>query len=288
MRLHHSPLLFVDFKMNFIDSDLESELSKGLKEVEALLSEHIKGEYPLVVETSRHLVEAGGKRFRPMLTLISSHFGTGQNQRVIEAAVVCELTHVATLYHDDVMDEATLRRSVESANSRWGNTVAILTGDYLFSKASDLLADLGPEAVRLQAKTFERLVVGQIEETQGPKEGTDPLSHYLRVVGEKTGIQIMPIRHFGETGGEANRPTRAHARERTNRFNRRITVDPDERGIRRLGQVTDRGMNRQPTNLAALRVHKPDLARKLSLPQLPQNRPAPRPAANDRNGFGPQ
>ncbi|NCX33274.1 MAG: polyprenyl synthetase family protein [Actinobacteria bacterium] len=142
--------------MTFIDSSLESELSKGLKEVEELLAEHIKGEYPLVVETSRHLVEAGGKRFRPMLTLIASHFGSGQNRQVIEAAVVCELTHVATLYHDDVMDEAPLRRGVESANSRWGNTVAILTGDYLFSKASDLLADLGPEAVRLQAKTFDK------------------------------------------------------------------------------------------------------------------------------------
>ena len=107
--------------MNFIDSNLESELNKGLKEVEVLLAEHIKGEYPLVVETSRHLVEAGGKRFRPMLTLIASHFGAGQNRQVIEAAVVCELTHVATLYHDDVMDEAPLRRGVESANSRWGN-----------------------------------------------------------------------------------------------------------------------------------------------------------------------
>jgi heptaprenyl diphosphate synthase len=187
--------------MNFIDSNLESELTKGLKEVEVLLSEHIKGEYPLVVETSRQLVEAGGKRFRPMLTLIASHFGAGQNRKVIEAAVVCELTHVATLYHDDVMDEAPLRRGVESANSRWGNTVAILTGDYLFSKASDLLADLGPEAVRLQAKTFERLVVGQIEETQGPKAGADPLAHYLRVVGEKTGSLIATSARFGAIFG---------------------------------------------------------------------------------------
>jgi heptaprenyl diphosphate synthase len=191
--------------MNFIDSNLESELTKGLKEVEELLSEHIKGEYPLVVETSRHLVEAGGKRFRPMLTLIASHFGSGQNRKVIEAAVVCELTHVATLYHDDVMDEAPLRRGVESANSRWGNTVAILTGDYLFSKASDLLADLGPEAVRLQAKTFERLVVGQIEETQGPKDGADPLAHYLRVVGEKTGSLIATSARFGAIFGGASK-----------------------------------------------------------------------------------
>ncbi|NDE48474.1 MAG: polyprenyl synthetase family protein, partial [Actinobacteria bacterium] len=156
-------------------------------------------------ETSRHLVEAGGKRFRPMLTLIASHFGAGQNRKVIEAAVVCELTHVATLYHDDVMDEAPLRRGVESANSRWGNTVAILTGDYLFSKASDLLADLGPEAVRLQAKTFERLVVGQIEETQGPKDGADPLAHYLRVVGEKTGSLIATSARFGAIFGGASK-----------------------------------------------------------------------------------
>jgi heptaprenyl diphosphate synthase len=138
-----------------------------------------------------------------MLTLIASHFGAGQNRKVIEAAVVCELTHVATLYHDDVMDEAPLRRGVESANSRWGNTVAILTGDYLFSKASDLLADLGPEAVRLQAKTFERLVVGQIEETQGPKDGADPLAHYLRVVGEKTGSLIATSARFGAIFGGA-------------------------------------------------------------------------------------
>lgn len=180
-----------------LDADLERQLSAGLNQVEELLSSHIQGDYPLVVETSRHLVEAGGKRLRPLITLIASHFGNGQSRPVIEAAVVCELTHVATLYHDDVMDEAPLRRGVESANNRWGNTVAILTGDYLFSKASDLLADLGPEAVRLQAKTFERLVIGQIQETQGPKNGADPLEHYLQVVADKTGSLIATSARFG-------------------------------------------------------------------------------------------
>jgi len=180
-----------------LDADLERQISAGLNQIEELLSSHIQGDYPLVVETSRHLVEAGGKRFRPLITLIASHFGNGQSRPVIEAAVVCELTHVATLYHDDVMDEAPLRRGVESANNRWGNTVAILTGDYLFSKASDLLADLGPEAVRLQAKTFERLVIGQIQETQGPKNGADPLEHYLQVVADKTGSLIATSARFG-------------------------------------------------------------------------------------------
>ena len=184
-----------------VDTHFAGEIERNLEAVEKLLSQQIKGEYPLVVETSRHLVEAGGKRFRPMLALIASHFGSGPNQKVIEAAVVCELTHVATLYHDDVMDEAPLRRGVISANSKWGNTVAILTGDYLFSKASDLLADLGPEAVRLQAKTFERLVIGQIEETQGAK--ADPLEHYLRVVQEKTASLIATSARFGALFGGA-------------------------------------------------------------------------------------
>jgi heptaprenyl diphosphate synthase len=190
-----------------LDPALEADLAAGMQGVEHLLREHIKGDYPLVEETSRHLVAAGGKRLRPLLTLISSHFGDPTRKEVIPAAVVCELTHLATLYHDDVMDEAPLRRGVESANNRWGNTIAILTGDYLFSKASDLLADLGPEAVRLQARTFERLVIGQIMETQGPQNGEDPLAHYLRVVGDKTGSLIATSARFGALLSGAPRET---------------------------------------------------------------------------------
>lgn len=176
---------------------LEADLAKRMVEVEALLRLQIEGKYPLVIETSRHLVEAGGKRLRPLLTLITSHYGDPTAHGVIEAAVVCELTHVATLYHDDVMDEAPLRRGVQSANNRWGNTVAILTGDYLFARTSDMLADLGPAAVHLQAQTFERLVIGQIMETQGPADGADPLQHYLGVVADKTGSLIAASAQFG-------------------------------------------------------------------------------------------
>ena len=176
---------------------LEAELNEGMAKVESLLLSHIQGDYPLVEETSRHLVAAGGKRLRPLLTLLASQYGDKNKFGIIESAVVCELTHVATLYHDDVMDEARLRRGVESANSRWGNTVAILTGDYLFAKVSALLAEIGPEAVRLQASTFERLVIGQIMETQGPQNGEDPLEHYLQVVADKTGSLIAASARFG-------------------------------------------------------------------------------------------
>jgi heptaprenyl diphosphate synthase len=176
---------------------LEVELKASMKQVEDLLFSHIQGDYPLVEETSRHLVAAGGKRLRPLLTILASHYGDKNKFGIIESAAVCELTHVATLYHDDVMDEAPLRRGVESANNRWGNTVAILTGDYLFAKVSSLLADIGPEAVRLQASTFERLVIGQIMETQGPQNGQAPLEHYMQVVADKTGSLISASARFG-------------------------------------------------------------------------------------------
>ncbi|MEY4902090.1 MAG: hypothetical protein RLZZ190_817, partial [Actinomycetota bacterium] len=180
-----------------ISPEFEAQLSDGLAQVEDRLREQIVGKYPLVIETSRHLVDAGGKRLRPLLTLIASHYGDPKRSEVIDAAVVCELTHLGTLYHDDVMDEAPLRRGVMSANTRWTNSVAILTGDYLFAKVSDLLADLGPEAVRLQARTFERLVIGQIMETQGASAGVDALEHYLNVVADKTGSLIATSARFG-------------------------------------------------------------------------------------------
>lgn len=180
-----------------IDKDFEALILGGMAEVEELIRKQVDGKYDFAIETSRHLIDAGGKRLRPLLTLISSHFGNPKAKGIIEAAVVCELTHLGTLYHDDVMDEAPLRRGVESANSRWGNSVAILTGDYLFAKVSQLLADLGPEAVRLQAFTFERLVIGQILETQGSSKGRTPLEHYLAVISDKTGSLIAASARYG-------------------------------------------------------------------------------------------
>lgn len=184
-------------KLPDLAPEIEQDLARRLDLVEKLLFAHVEGEYPFVNETSRHLIVAGGKRLRPVLTLLAANYGNMGERQVIEAAVVCELTHLATLYHDDVMDEAPLRRGVESANERWGNAVAILTGDYLFAKASDLLADLGPEAVRLQARTFERLVIGQIKETQGPQNGADPLEHYISVIADKTGSLFGTSIRFG-------------------------------------------------------------------------------------------
>ena len=179
------------------DPALEEALRAGLAQVEAALHDAVKSEYPFVTEASRHLVDAGGKRSRPLLVLLAAQLGDPAAPGVVPAAVVVELTHLATLYHDDVMDEADLRRGAASANARWDNSVAILTGDFLFARASDILADLGPEAVRLQARTCERLVTGQIRETVGAVDGADPVEHYLSVLADKTGSLIATSARFG-------------------------------------------------------------------------------------------
>jgi heptaprenyl diphosphate synthase len=180
------------------DPDLAAATSAGLKQVEGLLHREVTSGYQFVTETSLHLIDAGGKRFRPLFTLLGAQMGPRPNaDDVITAAAVVELIHLATLYHDDVMDSATMRRGAPSANSRWDNTVAILTGDFLFAHASRLVADLGPAAVRIIADTFAELVTGQMRETRGPRPDEDPVEHYLTVIAEKTGSLIATSGRYG-------------------------------------------------------------------------------------------
>ncbi|MFG2949028.1 polyprenyl synthetase family protein [Streptomyces adustus] len=185
------------FGLSVRDQALEADVQAGLAAVEEGLLEATKSEVPFITEAAQHLVRAGGKRFRPLLVMLAAQFGDRYAPGIVPSAVVVELTHLATLYHDDVMDEAEVRRGVDSANTRWGNAVAVLTGDFLFARASHILADLGPEAVRVQAEAFERLVTGQILETAGPQDGRDPVEHYLDVLGGKTGSLVAVSCRFG-------------------------------------------------------------------------------------------
>ncbi|HEX7739466.1 MAG TPA: polyprenyl synthetase family protein [Marmoricola sp.] len=181
-----------------LDAELEARLVQRLDEIEAALLMHVQSEAPFVTEAARHLMEAGGKRFRPLLVLLAAETGPdAASSDVVTASCVVELTHLASLYHDDVMDEAELRRGAASANARWDNHVAILTGDFLFSKSSELTASLGADAVLIQAQTFTRLVEGQILETLGPGPDDDALEHYLRVVAGKTGSLIATSARYG-------------------------------------------------------------------------------------------
>jgi len=184
-------------------------IEAGLEQVEVGLAAQLSFADDIADATSRYLLDAGGKRVRPVLALLTAQLGDGVNDDVIRAAQAVEITHVASLYHDDVMDDAQVRRGVPSAQTVWGNSVAILTGDLLFARASKLIASLGERALTLQADVFERLCLGQLHETVGPRPGQDPIAHYLDVLSDKTGSLISCAAVVGvvfSNADEAYRP----------------------------------------------------------------------------------
>jgi len=185
-----------------VDKNLIKSIQAGLENVETALLEAVTHTDPVANVTSRHLLEAGGKRLRPVLVLLGASLGDATKDEVIKAAVVVELTHLATLYHDDVMDRAPMRRGVPTAHEVWGNSVAILTGDLLFARASQIVSRLGGKALTLQADTFERLCLGQLHETLGPQDGEDPIEHYLQVLADKTGSLIAASAELGVVYGD--------------------------------------------------------------------------------------
>ena len=192
-----------DLALPVTDPALASRLRERMEVVEEALHTEAVSRADYVTEAARHLLAAGGKRFRPLLVLLAAELGEHpEAEEVVTAACVVELTHMGSLYHDDVMDEAALRRGSDSANARYDNLVAILTGDFLFARSSELTSRLGPEAVRIQAETFARLVEGQILETVRP-EPERALEHHLDVVAGKTGSLIATSARYGAMFGGA-------------------------------------------------------------------------------------
>lgn len=179
------------------DRELLRNLEAGLEKVEKALDAATTHTDPIANVSTRHLSSAGGKRIRPTLVLLTAQLGNADSQEVIDSAVVCEITHLATLYHDDVMDEAPMRRGVKTAHEVWGNNVAILTGDLLFARASQIVSRLGQRALTLQADTFERLCLGQLHEFVGPQSGENAVEHYIQVLADKTGSLIAAAAQMG-------------------------------------------------------------------------------------------
>ena len=179
------------------DRAMAKAIDEGIERVEAGLLREVSFADSIADVSTRYLLEAGGKRVRPMLTLLTAQLGAGANDDVVMAAEAIEITHLGSLYHDDVMDDSERRRGVPSAQTVWGNSVAILTGDLLFARASQLMARLGERAIRMQADTFERLVLGQLHETVGPTNGEDPIAHYIQVLADKTGSLIAAAAQSG-------------------------------------------------------------------------------------------
>lgn len=186
--------------VDFGDPEFAASVRDGVARIEELMATELGRADELMAEAVQHLFQAGGKRFRPLFTVLAGSLGPRpQDDEITIAGAVIELVHLATLYHDDVMDEAQVRRGADSANARWGNNIAILAGDYLFATASRLVSRLGPDAVRIIADTFAQLVTGQMRETRGAAEHTYEIEHYLKVVYEKTACLIEASGRFGAT-----------------------------------------------------------------------------------------
>ncbi len=263
--------------VDFGDPVFAQSVRDGVGRVEELMSTELRGGDELMTEAVVHLFEAGGKRFRPLFTVLSAQIGPDPDAwQVTVAGAVIEMVHLATLYHDDVMDEAQMRRGAPSANARWGNNIAILAGDYLFATASRLVSRLGPDAVRIIAETFAQLVTGQMRETKGTAAGVDPVDHYLKVVYEKTACLIAASGRFGATFSGATE-------DQVERLTRLggivgtafqisddiidIDSDPDESG-KLPGTDLREGVHTLPV-LYALRGTGPDAARLRELLQGP-------------------
>ncbi len=179
------------------DPVLEADVRRRLGEVETALEKAVRADSEMLAETSSYLLSAGGKRFRPMLVLLAGHFGDPTDPRLIPGSVAIELVHLATLYHDDVIDEADSRRGIQSVNARWDNTVAILTGDYLFARASEISTELGTDVCALLARTIATLCDGQIREVEAAGRITQTEDAYLEIIRRKTGALIATSCRLG-------------------------------------------------------------------------------------------
>jgi geranylgeranyl pyrophosphate synthase len=196
------------------DPVLEAVVQRRLDEVEDALAAAVVSDIPLVSEAAGYLLRAGGKRFRPMLAVLASHFGDPDDPRILEGAVAGELTHLATLYHDDVIDEARSRRGIPSVNTRWDNTLAILTGDFLFARAAAAASGLGEGVTRLLADTIARVCEGQIREAAMAGRLDVDEAGYMEVIRRKTASLISTSCRLG---GILSRSPREVA-ERLGRF----------------------------------------------------------------------
>ncbi|MEH0147564.1 polyprenyl synthetase family protein [Corynebacterium sp. Q4381] len=195
------------FPLDLGDEGLTERIARDLAAVEEMLKDRLNDGEDFITEKVNHLAFAGGKRFRPIITLLCSEFGPHPEAiNVIRGAVLTEMVHLATLYHDDVMDEAERRRGVESANARWDNSVAILAGDILLAQSARLMSEIDTHTVKHFADTFQTLVTGQMRETEGLR-GADPVDHYLKVIEEKTGVLIALAAYLGALHSGADEET---------------------------------------------------------------------------------
>ena len=261
-------------------AEIQARVRAGLVRVEEALRDAVVTADPFVQEAASYLVAAGGKRLRPTLLLLAGHTGDPGDPRLVGASVAIELTHLSSLYHDDVMDEAEVRRGARSANARYDNKVAVLTGDYLFARASEVTAGLGAEATRVLARAIARLVQGQIREVRGPAPGEDPVAHYLAVLADKTGALIAAACRLGGRLAGAPADVVEALTEYGERVGRAFQLGDDLLDITAETAVarrppTSAGRTRSPSSPATTCSPAPPTSPRISARRRPAYSPAP-------------
>ncbi len=186
-------------------------LSEDLARLEPLLRDSVSSGDRFLDQVTTHLIDAGGKRLRPGLALAAATGGRrAASADDLQGAVAVELVHLASLYHDDVMDEATMRRNVPSVNARWGNLVAIVAGDFLLARSAEIAAGLGPEIAGLLANTLGRLCEGQVAEVRSAFSVTRTEDEYFAAIAGKTAALMATSCRIGAlTGGRPRQEVEA-------------------------------------------------------------------------------
>ncbi|MGI8426303.1 MAG: polyprenyl synthetase family protein [Actinomycetota bacterium] len=176
-------------------------IASDLERIEKIMIDVSAGATSFLTEFTTYLTKAGGKRLRPALTVLGAHLGAGPNPNVDVTAAAIEMTHLATLYHDDVIDEADTRRGVPSANENWGNKVAILAGDYLFARASKISAEVGGEVPEVLAEAISQVVQGQVSELESVYDPKRSEAKYLTTIHGKTASLLEACTRLGASLG---------------------------------------------------------------------------------------
>ena len=165
-----------------------SQMDADRDRVEAAMLHAVRTRDAYLTQIASHLIVAGGKRLRPVMTIAAAKVGSSEpvSDNVILGGISCELVHLGSLYHDDVMDEGVIRRGVETVNAKWGNLQAILAGDFLLARASEIAAGLGNDIAGLLARTISQLCEGQIEELRFTYNVSRTIPSYLLSIEGKT------------------------------------------------------------------------------------------------------
>jgi heptaprenyl diphosphate synthase len=183
-------------------------MDEDRERVETVILDAVRTSDPYLTEIASHLVVAGGKRLRPVVAIAAAQVNGGSaSHDVVRGGVSCELVHLGSLYHDDVIDEADTRRSVETVNAKWGNLQAILAGDFLLAKASEIAASLGTEVAGLLARTIGRLCEGEIEQLRHTYDVERPEASYLASIEGKTASLYSTAARIGAIVAGHDRPT---------------------------------------------------------------------------------